>query len=135
MESLVGEESFDFGSCVALHRFLYDHWDHVKQRLATVDRREYVRSPSELPRGKSPGFEPLRNLVGTLGPPPLAVTWNKPLISSNILPVYSRFHDFMLRNASRGTESFGTARAVYDGGESKVRLFSAPDFRLPKAQK
>lgn len=81
----------------------------------------YVRSPAEIPRGKSPGLEPLRNLVGTLGPPPLAVTWNKPLISSNHLPVYSRFQDFMLRNAFRGTESFLTARAVYDGGESKVQ--------------
>lgn len=26
----------------------------------------------------------------------------------------------MLRNASRGMDSFLTARAVYDGGESKV---------------
>lgn len=26
----------------------------------------------------------------------------------------------MLRNAFRGTESFMTSRAVYDGGESKV---------------
>lgn len=106
---------------MALHRFLYEHWDHVRQRLATDDRREYVRSPSDMPRGKSPGFEPLRNLVGTLGPPPLAVTWNKPLVSSNPLPVYSRFQDFMLRNAFRGTESFVTARAVYDRGESKVQ--------------
>ncbi|SPO00484.1 related to neurofibromin [Cephalotrichum gorgonifer] len=115
-------ESFDFGSCVALHRFLYDHWDHVRQRLATAERREYVRSPADMSRGRSPVLEPLRNLVATLGPPPLAVTWNKPQISTNPLPVYSRFQNFMLRNASRGTESFLTSRAVYDGGESKDGL-------------
>jgi neurofibromin 1 len=57
-----------------------------------------------------------------LGPPPLAVTWNRPQISANSPPSYSRFQDFMLRNAFRGTESFLTARAVYDGGESKDGL-------------
>jgi neurofibromin 1 len=57
-----------------------------------------------------------------LGPPPLAVTWNRPQISANSPPSYSRFQDFMLRNAFRSTESFLTARAVYDGGESKDGL-------------
>lgn len=123
-------ESFDFGSCVALHRFLYDHWDHVRQKLAPVEQREYVRSPGEISR-KIPRLEPLQNLVTILGPPPLAVTWNKPSISSNSLPVYSRFQDFMLRNAFRGSESFLTARAVYDGGESKVQSRLGAAYGLP----
>ncbi|KAL0940809.1 GTPase-activator protein for Ras-like GTPase [Colletotrichum truncatum] len=115
-------ESFDFGSCVALHRFLYDHWDHMRQRLVTQERKDYVRSPAEVSRGRSPVLEPLRNLITNLGPPPLAVTWNRPQISTNTPPSYSRFQNFMLRNAFRSAESFVTARAVYDGGESKDSL-------------
>jgi neurofibromin 1 len=113
-------ETFDFGSCVSLHRFLYDHWDQVRQKLMSQERRDYVRSPGELHRGRSPVLEPLRSLITNLGPPPLAVTWNRPQISANSPPAYSRFQQFMLRNAFRGTESFMTSRAVYDGGESKV---------------
>ncbi|MBE3043263.1 hypothetical protein IMZ48_11970 [Candidatus Bathyarchaeota archaeon] len=105
----------------------------MRQRLATEERRVYVRSPGEMPRGKSPALEPLRNLVGILGPPPLAVTWNKPALARSPLPVYSRFQDFMLRNAFRGTESFLTSRAVYDGGESKVQWFLGPTG-FPAAQ-
>ncbi|KAK3343967.1 hypothetical protein B0T25DRAFT_584814 [Lasiosphaeria hispida] len=122
LKSATGAESFDFGSCVALHRFLYDHWDHVRQRLVAQERRDFVRSPAESTRGRSPVLEPLRNLIMNLGPPPLAVTWNRPLISANSPPSYSRFQNFMLRNAFRSTESFLTARAVYDGGESKDGL-------------
>ncbi|KAH8888166.1 hypothetical protein GQ53DRAFT_871677 [Thozetella sp. PMI_491] len=115
-------ESFDFGSCVALHRFLYDHWDPVRQRLVSQERRELVKSPADSARGRSPVLEPLRNLITNLGPPPLAVTWNRPQMSTNPPPLYSRFQDFMLRNAFRSSESFLTARAVYDGGESKDGL-------------
>ncbi|EAQ83903.1 hypothetical protein CHGG_10307 [Chaetomium globosum CBS 148.51] len=115
-------ESFEFGSCVALHRFLYEHWDHVRQRLASKEKREFVRSPAESTRSRTPVIEPLRNLIMNLGPPPLAVTWNRPQISGNSPPSYSRFQDFMLRNAFRSAESFLTARAVYDGGESKDGL-------------
>ncbi|CAK7197774.1 5'-3' exoribonuclease 2 [Sporothrix eucalyptigena] len=56
------------------------------------------------------------------GPPPLAVTWNRPQITLNSPPSYSRFQNFMLRNAFKSNESFVTARAVYDGGESKDGL-------------
>ncbi|KAK4662632.1 Ras GTPase activating protein ira2 [Podospora pseudopauciseta] len=116
-------ESFDFGSCVGLHRFLYEHWDQVRLRLKAQERRELVRSPSGTTRTRSPVLEPLRNLImNHLGPTPLAVTWNRPQISANSPPAYSRFQDFMLRNAFRSTESFLTARAVYDGGESKDGL-------------
>ncbi|KAK4119986.1 hypothetical protein N657DRAFT_683989 [Parathielavia appendiculata] len=121
IESTINE-SFDFGSCVALHRFLYEHWDHVRQRLVSKERRDLVRSPAESTRSRSPVLEPLRNLIMNLGPPPMAVTWNRPQISANSPPSYSRFQDFMLRNAFRSTESFLTARAVYDGGESKDGL-------------
>ena len=120
-ESRSGPESFDFGSCVSLHRFLYDHWDQVRQTLVSRERKEFVRSPGELSRGRSPVLEPLRNLIANLGPPPLAVSWNRPQISTNSPPLYSRFQNFMLRNAFRSAETFSTARAVYDGGESKVK--------------
>lgn len=95
------------------------------------ERRDYVRSPGESMRGRSPVLEPLRNLITNLGPPPLAVTWNRPQISANSPPAYSRFQNFMLRNAFKSTESFLTARAVYDGGESKVSSRSIRDgFRF-----
>ncbi|KAI0121575.1 GTPase [Hypoxylon sp. NC0597] len=115
-------ETFEFGSCVALHRFLYDHWDHVRQRLMSQERRDHVRSPNELARGRSPVLEPLRALITNLGPPPLAVTWNRPQISANSPLSYSRFQHFMLRNAFRSTDSFLTSRAIYDGGESRDGL-------------
>ncbi|KAI0484610.1 GTPase [Xylariaceae sp. FL0804] len=115
-------EAYDFGSCVALHRFLYDHWDHVRQRLVSQERREQVLSPNELARGRSPVLEPLRVLITNLGPPPLAVTWNRPQISANSPLAYSRFQHFMLRNAFRSADSFISSRAVYDGGESKDGL-------------
>ncbi|KAI1139653.1 GTPase [Hypoxylon sp. FL0543] len=115
-------ETFEFGSCVALHRFLYDHWDHVRQRLMSQERRDHVRSPNELARGRSPVLEPLRALISNLGPPPLAVTWNRPQISANSPLSYSRFQHFMLRNAFRSTDSFLTSRAIYDGGESRDGL-------------
>ncbi|KAI1099294.1 GTPase [Jackrogersella minutella] len=115
-------ETFEFGSCVALHRFLYDHWDHVRQRLMSQERRDHVRSPNELARGRSPVLEPLRALITNLGPPPLAVTWNRPQISANSPLAYSRFQHFMLRNAFRSTDSFLTSRAIYDGGESRDGL-------------
>jgi neurofibromin 1 len=122
LETRGSTEVFDFGSCVALHRYLYDHWDHVRQTLISRERREHVRSPGEAPRGRSPVLEPIRNLIAHLGPPPLAVTWNRPQISSNSPPLYSRFQNFMLRHAFKSTDSFLTARAVYDGGESKDGL-------------
>ncbi|KAK3397174.1 putative RasGAP group protein [Sordaria brevicollis] len=114
------DESFDFGSCVSLHRILYDHWDQVRQRLASIERRDLVRSPGDTSRGKPNLLEPLRSLIMNLGPPPLAVTWNRPMISANLPPVYSRFQDFMLRNAFRGIDSStNPAPAVYDAGESR----------------
>ncbi|KAL1897570.1 Ras GTPase activating protein ira2 [Ceratocystis pirilliformis] len=44
----------EFGSCVSLHRFLYDHWDHFRQRLTYQERREQARSPAESQRTRSP---------------------------------------------------------------------------------
>ncbi|KAG8413742.1 Ras GTPase activating protein ira2 [Metarhizium acridum] len=113
---------FDFGSCVSLHRFLYDHWDHLRQTLVARERKEHLRTPEEIARTPPSVFEPLRGLISNLGPPPLAISWNRPQISCNTPPLYSRFQNFMLRNAFRSAESFLTARAVYDGGESKDGL-------------
>lgn len=118
----VETESFDFGSCVALHRFLYDHWDHVRQKIVLRERKNAVRSITEITNGQVPILEALRKLITNLGPPPMDVSWNRPAISSNSPPSYSRFQHFMLRNAGRNTESLASTRAVYDGGESKVCL-------------
>lgn len=92
------------------------------------ERRDHIRSPTELVRGRSPVLDPLRALITNLGPPQLAVTWNRPQISANDPSAYSRFQHFMLRNAFRGAESFLTSRVVYDGGESKV---CSPAEELP----
>ncbi|KAI1278536.1 GTPase [Xylaria sp. FL0933] len=115
-------ESFDFGSCVILHRFLNEYWDNVRQRLMSQGRREQIRTPNELSRGYTPSIERLRTLITTLGPPSLAITWNRPQISANCLTTYSRFQNFMLRNAYRDTGSFITSRTIYEGGETKDGL-------------
>ncbi len=120
VEPDIESESFDFGSCVALHRFLYDHWDHVRQKIVLRERKGAVRSAVEIAQGRIPILEALRKLITNLGPPPMDVSWNRPAISSNSPPSYSRFQHFMLRNAGRNTESLTSNRAVYDGGESKV---------------
>jgi neurofibromin 1 len=119
-EPVVETESFDFGSCVALHRFLYDHWDHVRQKLALRERKGLIRSPLEISKGRIRILEAIRNLITNLGPPPMDVSWNRPATSSNTPPSYSRFQHFMLRNAGRSSESLVSTRAIYDGGESKV---------------
>ena len=36
-------EGLDFGACVALHRFLYDHWDHVRQTLVAREKETFTR--------------------------------------------------------------------------------------------
>src|ERR1700726_595190 len=119
-DALVETESFEFGSCVALHRFLYDHWDHVRQKLIAREQKSSVRSPLDTSQERLPILETLRTLITNLGPPPMDISWNRPIISSNSPPSYSRFQHFMLRNAGRSTESVISTRAVYDGGESKV---------------
>lgn len=120
VEAVIESESFDFGSCVALHRFLYDHWDHVRQKIVIRERKGAVRSLLDVTKGQIPILEALRKLITNLGPPPMDVSWNRPAISSNSPPSYSRFQHFMLTNAGRNTESLVSTRAVYDGGESKV---------------
>ena len=120
-EPSVDSEAFDFGSCVALHRFLYDHWDHVRQKIVLRERKGVAGSPLvEIGKGSGPMLDSLRKLITNLGPPPMDVSWNRPMISQNTPPAYSRFQHFMLKNAGRNTESLVSTRAVYDGGESKV---------------
>ncbi|TGJ85449.1 hypothetical protein E0Z10_g3290 [Xylaria hypoxylon] len=119
-------ESFDFGSCVILHRFLNEHWDNIRQRLMSQGRREQIRTPNELSRGYTPAIERLRTLITTLGPPSLAITWNRPQISANFLTTYSRFQNFMLRNAFRDRGSYTTSRTIYEGGETKLYVPTAP---------
>ncbi|ATZ56616.1 hypothetical protein BCIN_13g04520 [Botrytis cinerea B05.10] len=121
-ETLAESESFDFGSCVALHRFLYDHWDHVRQKLVLRERQLSLRSPIDGTKSHTPVLDALRTLISNLGPPPMDVSWNRPAISHNTPPSYSRFQHFMLRNAGRSSEAVVSNRAVYDGGESKDGL-------------
>ncbi|KAG9237075.1 hypothetical protein BJ875DRAFT_533185 [Amylocarpus encephaloides] len=121
-EPTIESEAFDFGSCVALHRFLYDHWDHVRQKIVLQERKGTVPSLVNISKGSVPMLESLRKLITNLGPPPMDVSWNRPKISQNNPPSYSRFQHFMLRNAGRNTESLVSTRAVYDGGESKDGL-------------
>ncbi|CAG8972538.1 hypothetical protein HYALB_00001230 [Hymenoscyphus albidus] len=120
-EPSIDSESFDFGSCVALHRFLYDHWDHVRQKIVVGERKSAVPM-LDFGRESLPILDSLRKLINNLGPPPMDVSWNRPMISLNTPPSYSRFQHFMLRNAGRNTESLVSTRAVYDGGESKDGL-------------
>jgi neurofibromin 1 len=103
-----------------MHRYLYDHWDQVRQRLVSRERAGSVRSPLSANQDRLPVVETLRTLVMNLGPPPMSISWNRPSISANSPPAYSRFQHFMLRNAGRSTEAVMSTRAVYDGGESKV---------------
>jgi neurofibromin 1 len=117
-------DSFDYGSTVALHRFLYDHWETVRQKLIVQDRRarkgtaaNSTESGTTIKRATS--LLSFNELVPILGPPPTDISWSKPQISSNIAPAFSRFQQFMLKNAGRNTESIISARALYDGGESK----------------
>ncbi|KAG5931494.1 hypothetical protein E4U60_006050, partial [Claviceps pazoutovae] len=119
VETPTKPDTIDFGSCISLHRFFYEHWDHLRQTLVSLEKKEH-RVSGELARSTPPSLEPLRRLITNLGPPPLAISWNRPQISFNSPPLYSRFQNFMLRNASRSGESFLTSRAVYDGGESKA---------------
>ncbi|RAL67213.1 hypothetical protein DID88_007988 [Monilinia fructigena] len=114
-EPLAESESFDFGSCVALHRFLYDHWDHVRQKLVFRERQLSLRSPIDGAKSHTPVLDALRTLISNLGPPPMDVSWNRPAISQNTPPSYSRFQHFMLRNAGRSSEAVVSNRAVYDG--------------------
>ncbi|KAG9243047.1 hypothetical protein BJ878DRAFT_481460 [Calycina marina] len=118
----LNSESFDFGSCVALHRFLYDHWDHVRQKIVQRERKASLRSPTDINMAHLSILDVLRKLITNLGPPPMNVSWNRPGIASNTPPSYSRFQHFMLRNAGRNTDSLISNRAVYDGGESKDGL-------------
>ncbi|KAI9830851.1 MAG: hypothetical protein M1819_005376 [Sarea resinae] len=118
-------ESFDFGSCIALHKFLYDHWDNVKQQMILIQKM----SPQELPTAESleatseqTPFMQLSSLVSGLGSPPMDVSWNRPQISANIPPAYSRFQQFMLKNAGRNVDSVVSARAIYAGGHTKDGL-------------
>ncbi|RDA86328.1 hypothetical protein CP532_4331 [Ophiocordyceps camponoti-leonardi (nom. inval.)] len=118
LEPVSTSKLIDLGSCVVLHRFLYDHRDPIRQCLGHQDD---ARQLAELSQGVSTS-NTLLSLITKLGPPPVAVSWNRPQIASNPPPSYSRFQNFMFRHAFESSESFMTSRAVYDGGESRDGL-------------
>ncbi|PFH55905.1 hypothetical protein XA68_17426 [Ophiocordyceps unilateralis] len=122
LEGVANPKICDFGSCVVLHRFLYDHWDPICQSLTCWDSHVGARSPAEMARSTPSVSKPLQTLISKLGPPPLTISWNRPQIAASPPPIYTRFQNFMLRTALKSPESFMTSRAVYDGGESKDGL-------------
>lgn len=126
VEDEVVSESFDFGSSVVLHRFLYDHWDMVKQKILAQGRRSWQSSsvnaePELRPTQQPTSLNQLANLIPSLGTPQIDVSWNNPHISANAPYAYSRFHEFMFKNARRNAETIMSSRAIYDGGKSKVK--------------
>ncbi|KAI9809635.1 MAG: hypothetical protein M1825_000067 [Sarcosagium campestre] len=117
-------EPFDFAACTSLHRFLFDHWEIVRQKAVAKDRRSWKgpTSVAELdyaPSHRSSSIDKLGALIPTLGPPNIDISWNRPRIAANTPPMYSRFQEFMLRTAGRNTESGVLSAAVYDGGHTK----------------
>lgn len=116
-------ESFDFGSSVALHRFLYDHWETVRHKLIFEEKARLQRpeqSFTDAPQSElQQSITKFSALISTLGSPPLDISLGRPQIAGNIQPAYSRYQHFMLRNSGRSVESILSARIVYDGGETK----------------
>ena len=119
-------ESFDFGSCVVLHRFLFDHWDDVRQKLFTRERRSWqgssIHSDVDAPSMQQPALNQLSELIPSLGTPQLDISWNSPQISANTPHAYSRFQEFMFRNVRTNAETIASSRAIYDGGQSRVSV-------------
>lgn len=124
-EALVAQDSFDFGSSVALHRFLYDHWEIVRQKLIFQEKHKARLKGEKIMEVQSElqlSVTKFSSLISTLGAPPLDISLGRPTISGNIQPAYSRYQHFMLRNSGRSVESILSARIVYDGGETKDNI-------------
>ncbi|KAA8914567.1 hypothetical protein FN846DRAFT_896963 [Sphaerosporella brunnea] len=123
-EVIQPQESFDFGSSVALHRFLYDHWETVRHKLIFEEKARLQRPNGELsfevaPSQLQASINKFSALISTLGPPPLDISLGRPQITGSVQPAYSRYQHFMLKNSGRSVESILSARIVYDGGETK----------------
>ena len=120
-------ESFDFGSCVVLHRCLFDHWDDVRQKILARERRSWqgssTTSDSDGPSTQqTTPLNQLVELIPSLGPPQLDISWNSPQISANTPHAYARFQEFMFRSIRRNAETIASSRAIYDGGQSRVSV-------------
>lgn len=126
-EAVVAQESFDFGSSVALHRFLYDHWETVRQKLIFQEKHkarlngEKSFTSDTGPSNLQVSITKFSGLISTLGAPPLDISLGRP-ITGTIQPAYSRYQHFMLKNSGRSVESILAARIVYDGGETKDNM-------------
>ncbi|KAI9792371.1 MAG: Ras GTPase activating protein ira2 [Piccolia ochrophora] len=124
LEEKEGTESYDFASCTSLHKFLFDHWDMVRQRALVQERRSWkgnslMAEPDFATLPKTTSIDKLGALIPSLGPPNVDISWNRPQISANTPPAYFKFQEFMLRAARRNTETGVLSRAVYDGGHTK----------------
>ncbi|KAF8455245.1 hypothetical protein BDZ91DRAFT_746797 [Kalaharituber pfeilii] len=115
------QEGFDFGSSVALHRFFFENWETVRQKLIYKEkaRRVHLEGHNRNPDNNFMSvMATLSALIPTLGTPPLDIALGRPNIST-AQPAYSRYQGFMLRNSYRSVESILSGRMVYDGGEAK----------------
>ncbi|TQS39320.1 hypothetical protein Golomagni_00158 [Golovinomyces magnicellulatus] len=122
IETETNFESFDYGSCVALHRFLYENWENFQQKIGFQERKGSYPVPIRNSKMKLTVLDTFQKMINNLGPPLIDFSWNRPAISLNNPPSYSRFQNFMLQNAERNTKSLVSSRAIYDGGESKDGL-------------
>jgi neurofibromin 1 len=126
-EVIQPQESFDFGSSVALHRFLYDHWETVRHKLIFEEKARLQRPNGEMsfseaaaaPSQLQTSINKFSALISTLGAPPLDISLGRPQITGSVQPAYSRYQHFMLKNSGRSVESILSSRIVYDGGETK----------------
>ncbi|RPA79455.1 hypothetical protein BJ508DRAFT_415934 [Ascobolus immersus RN42] len=126
----------DIGSTVAVHRFLYEHWEMVKRKLVHQEKvRRARRGVSAQSALSAPSLlsvtavatstietntiTALNELIPSLGSPPQDITIGKLQPLSHIRPEYVRFQQFMVKNSGRSVESILSARILYDGGESK----------------
>ncbi|KAI9761574.1 MAG: 3-dehydroquinate dehydratase (3-dehydroquinase) [Chaenotheca gracillima] len=120
-------EAFDFGSSVVLHRFLYQHWDSVKQKMLSRERvRRRDDSPATAsdwqPQDHQATINELELILPSLGTPPSDFSWTRPSIYSNSPPMYAGFQQFMFKNATRNAELSASSQVVYEGGYSLDQL-------------
>lgn len=129
----VPQESFDFGSRVALHRFLCDHWETVRHKLLFEEKAKLqqqqlangsmVKSFGEMPVSEiEQSIDAFSEIITSLGTPPLDISLGRPQTAGQIPAAYSRYQQFMLKHNGRSVESIMTARIVYEGGETSDNM-------------
>ncbi|TGZ81752.1 hypothetical protein EX30DRAFT_254963 [Ascodesmis nigricans] len=124
-------ETFDFGSRVALHRFLFDHWETIRHKLLFEEKAKLqlqvseilngavMKSSAELPTLEiEQSIKEFSSIVHSLGQPPLDISLGPLQMGVAITPAYSRYQQFMLKHSGRSIEDILAKRIVYEGGET-----------------